>query len=234
MENTAVDEVIESAPYPREEMQPVHHALVFAADYLANKIASVHRPESPEDLQMRRSGARTQQIVTSFILDNYEATRNVEETRKRNWISDRLGYFWAGYRQLVIQPLKDHGIDLARLGPKVGLEQVAELKSGVKGAVATAVLAKATGWDVEFPTVDEDVKQGIDLYLTRGGRRVPVQIKCRNGEKFEVVREGKSRVVSVFIPADSYFFMDSDLGIPHRKHAEDFDTWLTDHSRGLI
>lgn len=234
METALVDTIVESAPYPREEMQPVHSALLSASKYLANKAASVHRPDSPEDLQMRRSGARTQQMVTSFILEHYEATGNVEETRRRNWISGRLAYFWEGYRRLVLQPLAERGIDITRLGPRVGLEQVLEFQNGVKGMVATAVLAKAKGWEVEFPTVDEDVKQGIDLYLTRGGRRVPVQIKCRNGAKFGVVRDGESSVIKVFITGDREFFLDSELGIPHRKHSEQFDQWLTDQLRGLI
>ncbi len=233
METTVVERVIQSAPYPVEELRPIHSALRVASDYLAMRIASANRPDSPEDLQMRRSGASVQQIVTSFILEHYEATRDTEETIKRNWIYDRLAVFWQGYRELVVEPLKNHGIDINRLSSKVGMEQVFELKNGVKGMVATAVLAQSRGWEVDFPTIEEDVRQGIDLYLSRGSRRVPTQIKCKLGKKFGVVREGISRVVNVYIPADPYFFMDAELGIPHRKHAEDFDNWLTDHSRGI-
>lgn len=233
MAEQLVNEIIEQAPYPKEELEQIHSALLVASKYLANKIASANKPDSAEDLKMRHSGAQTQQIIAAFTIEHYHATRDTRETRSRNWILNRLAIFWDGYRQLVLEPLRERGIDTTRLKPTLGMEQVFDLQQGVRGMVATAILAQTAGWEVEFPTVDEDVVKGIDLFLKRGGRRVPVQIKCKSGKKFGVVPEDRSKIIDVFIPGERSFFMDYELGIPHRSHAENFDMWLTNHSRRL-
>lgn len=222
-------ETIEKTPSPEEEIDRV---LTLAASYLATKMASAWKPESPADRLMRLSGAEIQQRLTAFVLENYDSSHPRREKETRRWLKERLRDFWQGYHHLVLRPLEARGYNIEGVNPNTGMELVLSLKQGVKGMIATALMARDSGWEVEFPKVEEDVRFGRDLIVKKEGKEVALQVKCRKGAKFVVKKKSHYPLVRVTIPADKWFFLDSELGIPHRSRAEDFGRWLNKQLRG--
>lgn len=222
-----VRETAEKIASPEE----VNEILVLAADYLATRIASAYQPESLLDSKMRELGAKVQQRLTGFVLENYDTSDPQREKEARWALRRTLKGFWNQYHQLTLKPLKkkleEQGHDIAKLPEDTGIEMVLSLKQGVIGTVAAALMARDCGWEVELPTLEEDVKLGKDLVLKKEGREVFLQVKCPREGIFAVRREINRPLIRVTIPARRGFFLEPEVGIPHRSKAEDFGRWLS-------
>lgn len=194
--------------------EEINRCLGLAADYLAAIIASKWKPESQEDLQMRKAGARLQQRLATFVLRNYHH----RDPQGAEVLEMRMRRFWEGYHLLVLKPLEKEGYNIEQLRqrkPDTGMEYVISLKQGVWGAVATSTLALRSGWQVEFPSAEEDVRSGIDLFIEKEGQRIPLQIKCRQeASSIGVRKERSGLMLRVTIPAKRTFFKHPELGIP--------------------
>lgn len=223
-------EAIEKTPLP-ERPTKIGGILELAAHYLAKKRAGANQPDSEADWQMRIAGARLQQRLVSYFLENYDGDPKREKD-SRLAIRNTFAQFWQGYRQLVIAPLLERGYNPDTIPKSAGREMVLTLEHGVKGMLAACVMAKACGWEIRFPTLEEDVKIGKDLIIKRGGREVPLQIKCFRDAKFSVARGGTPNGLTVCIPANPEFFRDPEVGIPHNKHADQFDSWVVNQLKG--
>lgn len=212
--------------------QAVRGILKLAAGYLAQKMASSWRPESEADLRMRRAGVSCQQQLVQYVLRSYNQSSPAQERESRLAIKNGLASFWEGYHQLVLAPLRERGYNLAELPVGTGLRMVETLEHGVKGMVAVCMMARVGGWEIIFPSIEEDVKMGRDLIIQKGNLALPIQIKCLQDTRFTVARGGTPSGLTVHIPANPEFFRDPEVGIPHNKHAGQFNSWVTNQLGG--
>lgn len=214
----------EGSASPETEVRKI---LGTAADYLAYRTASRFEPGSPEDDRMRETGALLQQRLTRFFLAQYSPHPFIAEQQSRNLVKGHLGDFWERYRHLVIEPLGRQGLSIGSAPEDSGLAMVLGLRNGVRGMIATSMMALDSGWELEWPTPQEDARRGIDLRIARDELRVPLQVKCLNGMKFIVNKERVGDLVWVGIPGDSKnWFRDFELGIPNTSHSAEFNNWI--------
>lgn len=228
-EAIATEELIR-VPETREQIDAI---LILASDYLAEKIKSAWKPDSPEDKEMRQKGAELQQRLTQFIIEGYDDSSPEASRVSRFQILEQLKPFWEGCRRLVIRPLASKGYNLSEVPPNTGMFMVLALENGVRGMVATWLMAKAAGWNPKLPPVEQDVSEGKDLILEKNGKEVPLQVKCHEGGKFIVTRAGQLILVSLPAPEQvgNRFYRDPKLGIPHQIEFQRFSAWLENQLR---
>lgn len=213
--------VVETTEKPKSPEVEIDEILKLASDYLYKKIANGRKPDEDLDYQMRLVGAKVQGRLTEFALK-----RMGERHRER--LRTHLNGFWRRYYELVesscVRILKEKGFKEENLPKRVVREKVLVFRQGVIGVIATAVMAKKNGWEVRIPSTEEDVKEGIDLFIERKDRSLPLQVKCEKDAKFVITRR-RDRMW-VVIPARTSFFEDHQLGIPEHRHIKRFGRWI--------
>lgn len=199
----------------------VDQILEIAADYLHKKIANGRKPDEDLDNEMRLVGAKVQGRLTEFAL------RRMGE-RHQEGLRTHLNGFWKRYYELVEssceQILEEEGFAKENLPRQVVRRRVLAFRRGVIGVIATAVMAKKNGWEVRVPSVEEDVREGIDLFIEKGDNLLPLQVKCEEHSKFVVTRRGGR--IWVIVPGRTPFFQDHELGIPEHGNIKKFGRWI--------
>lgn len=223
-------ELQESGPSLEEE---INHSLELTAEYLASRIKNSREEDPDLDYQMRLTGAKIQGRVVALILGDvgdelFIRHSGSPQARKRREMKKRLNGFWQGYQSLVVRKcvevLEEAGFERSGLPSSVVKEEVLGCMRGVRGVTAVALMGKGNGWQVELPTPEEDVKEGIDLKLKRGDQSVPLQVKCRAEGRLMVTKKGS--LIWVEVPGQEDFYYDQMVGIPEKRYFHQFGKYF--------
>lgn len=202
--------------------------LEIANSYVTDKITSAWQPDSLVDLRMRLEGAEMQQRWARFIVENYDDSSPYAERTSRSKILGSMKEFEGVFKRLASEPLIKKGFDVKRAGEAAGKVVWEPFKKGIIGESATAFMAKKAGFQLKWPTPDQDVREGIDLIIEKGGETIPLQSKCREGGKFIVKKADFGHLIVVTVPAppDSYFYKDQEMGVPNWSQSHRFVDYL--------